>query len=551
MIDHKQKIAVLIADTLNDVMLKDAIEGLRTGYSVHVVASPKNLELAPIERKGIHYWGAIDSGQVNWCLTMIGAPSRLEIFGSQIDATEIVDRSLLHLVDGAQLVVHKGALASQQAFDDFTVWALRLRMQGLDSLADFGLTERHKRLRNSLKGLESSTESVIFQKQGSHVLKIRDAEATRVLLSRSNGRGLKELLVKKDYRWTPTNTVKSYPASPNLPQPDAEISVPKRYLRAYSGDVRMVERCLTLQGNVALPQSFRFHLEQTLSNPRLENLDKDFGVIKNDLNYSWDYLPGVYYDLDSSNSGHFGHLTTEVLSRFWGWDEAKKQYPDLKALFRIRTPGERDPKLERTLFEAYGIAEQDIVWSPVPVQVDTLVAATPMWHNQFPHYADLEIRETWARMRDHLVDPEGPKYDRLFVSRRPSFANRQCHNTPELEQLFKAEGFTVIYPEDYSLAEQASIFANARVVAGFGGSALFNVMFASKLESLIVLNHQAYTARNEFMYGAVLGVDVTYFWSKPEKSHPIGGWSEAAYFSNWKFDFAALGSTLKKLLRNS
>lgn len=547
----KARVTVLITDSLEDPALQRAITELGKECSIHVLSSPQSLPLAPLEKEGVRYWAAIDSGQMNWCLSMLGTPDLIKILSSSVPLQEIVDRVFLHLAPGGQLVVDESAYPSEADFKRFAAWVLGIKRLNLDPQAQTEITDRHRRLAKFVGDIDLHGRVLTMEKRGSHILKVRDADATRLLLTRNQGEGVEELEVLRSHSWLPEMKVESFPQRMNLPQPGEKITVPDRYLRAYTGNVRMIERCLTLQGNVALPQSFRFHLENNLSNPILANIDKDFGQIQGNWNHSWEELPGTYYDLDCSNSGHFGHLTTEVLSRFWGWEAAKEKFPDLKALFRIRRPAERDPALERMLLNAYGITDEDIVWSPVPVKVDRLIAATPMWHNQFPHYADPLIKEIWSKMGDRLVSADGPKEDKIFVSRRPTFKNRACLNTSEIEKVFLEAGFLVVYPEDLPLAAQASLFRNARVVAGFGGSGLFNVMYAEKLEHLIVLNHEAYTARNEYLYAAVLGVDITYFWSKPEISHPQGGWSEQAYFSNWNFDFAKLGKTLRKTLKSA
>ena len=56
---------------------------------------------------------------------------------------------------------------------------------------------------------------------------------------------------------------------------------------------------------------------------------------------------------------------------------------------------------------------------------------------------------------------------RLFCSRRPG--KRSCHNAAEVEGLFAAHGFAVVYPEDHPLPEQARMVRDADVVAGFAG----------------------------------------------------------------------------------
>jgi capsular polysaccharide biosynthesis protein len=88
---------------------------------------------------------------------------------------------------------------------------------------------------------------------------------------------------------------------------------------------------------------------------------------------------------------------------------------------------------------------------------------------------------------------------------------RACRNKQDVEQFFQSNGFTVVYPEDLELSQQAGIFANATVIAGFGGSAMFNMMYAEKMTTAIVLSHEAYTARNEHLFTSLLGGDVDYF----------------------------------------
>ena len=94
------------------------------------------------------------------------------------------------------------------------------------------------------------------------------------------------------------------------------------------------------------------------------------------------------------------------------------------------------------------------------------------------------------------------------------------------------------------------MFRNAEIVAGLLGSALCNLLFCENLENLIVLAHDAYTARNEYLFASMLGGRLDYFWSEPDVSHPKNGWSQAAFTSAWDFDFAKNGPELEALLRS-
>jgi capsular polysaccharide biosynthesis protein len=328
---------------------------------------------------------------------------------------------------------------------------------------------------------------------------------------------------------------------------ETSLTYPEVHLRHYEGQIAMVANALLYTGDTVLPDSYRHHLGLDPHNPRTTNVSPDFTRIPH-RNRPTDTLRGNFYHLDSQNSGHYGHLMTEVMSRLWGWSAAKEAIPDLKAIFRIRYPGEREPNLEQRLFGAFGIEPDDIVWIDHPVVLESVVAATPMWHNSVPHYVHPGIAEVWQRLGRGLADPSAPEYPKIFVSRKSQQKNRSCRNAAEVEKVFAAHGFEIVYPETYDLSIQAGIFAKARVVAGFGGSGMFNIMHSQNASNMIVLNSESYTARNEHLYASVLGCDSDYFWSRADVAHPEGGWSEEAYYAGWEFDFARNGADLQDLL---
>jgi capsular polysaccharide biosynthesis protein len=238
-----------------------------------------------------------------------------------------------------------------------------------------------------------------------------------------------------------------------------------------------------------------------------------------------------------------------VVGRLWGWDRAKAEIPDLKALFWVpdtsKVTGD-EPKFR--VPKAYGIGADDIVWTDEPVDLESLVAPSPMWHNRQPYYAHPGLRAVWERLGDTLIDEGTQTHERIFIGRTPDYPRRTCRNDQQVQEFFAERGFTVIYPELLDLGAQAALFAGATAIAGYGGSALFNVLFARNLQTLIVLNHHSYTARNEQLFASLLGAHVHYFWSQADISHPPGGRSMAAVESDWEFDFAHNGRPLEALL---
>lgn len=516
---------------------------------VHVM-SLNSLPEWELEARGVGHQPVERPSQVVWHLRLLGP---IDILIDCLPADEdgqlaMWDKTFLHLR-------HRGVYALSTRSLDAAARASIVRRWTDGQLAKPRIREdagssRTNELDHAIQGVAIDNDWLMVLKGGHHYLKVREADATRVLNARS-GDGTVTILARHPGGvLESTAPIISHTAAVPVNNLESRLEYPPSAIRAYTGPVGIGAKCLAFKERALLPESFRHPFGPNPKNAGTANIDADFARMQRRL-VPKEHLPGTYFHLDSSNSGHFGHVMTEVLSRLWGWDEAKAANPDLKALFRIRYPDERDPVLEKRIFSAYGIPEEDIVWADRPVWVDGLVGATPLWHNHAPFHANPRIADTWDRIRSALILPDLDVPEKILVTRPPNTKNRDCRNIGAVEELFAEYGFTILRPETLDLTEQATIFARAKVIAGFGGSGLFNLMYAQQAEKLIFLNQEAYTARNEHLYSLVLDCETHYFWSTPEIPHPEGRWTEEAYFSPWSFDFerneAELRATLSDL----
>jgi capsular polysaccharide biosynthesis protein len=408
-------------------------------------------------------------------------------------------------------------------------------------------------LLTAIGGVLLSGDLLVATKQVDHYLKLRDAEVDRLLPLREPDVRVTALQTLPAGTLLPRSTERSHGVEQTMYPPlPAELAYPEMHLRHVAGRIASSGQLLGYTDTTILPDSFRWHLADRPGNIRLVSTTPEFARLKKKRFRPKRELPGNYYKLDCIHSEHFGHLMTEVVSRFWGWEAAKQAIPDLKVLFHVRPSIER-PKIELQLLAAYGIDESDVVWVDEPVWLESVVTATPLWHNHPPYYAHPAVVDTWTRMGDRLLAQAGDvtTYERIFISRGGDLGRRRCRNQPELEDYFSRHGFQIIYPERHPMPEQAAIFANARVVAGFAGSAMFNLMYARKLESTIVLTHDAYHARNEELYAALLGGRIDYFRSHADLEHPEGGFDRDALRSSWAFDFERFGADLDRVVAES
>ena len=132
------------------------------------------------------------------------------------------------------------------------------------------------------------------------------------------------------------------------------------------------------------------------------------------------------------------------------------------------------------------------------------------------------------------------------MSRRPH-PKRHCAETPQIEAFFARHGFRVIFPEDYPYPDQKMMFSRARIIAGFGGSGLFNIMFNPDAMVIIISGH-SYNAENEHLIAAANGNELHYFWGRSELDMPPDRYSYTAFRSGFTFDLRRHRRELRRLI---
>lgn len=77
------------------------------------------------------------------------------------------------------------------------------------------------------------------------------------------------------------------------------------------------------------------------------------------------------------------------------------------------------------------------------------------------------------RIAKNIIPAQNPK---LYVARSTK-ASRYFHKDEEVKTRLAAHGYTIIYPEQHSFAEQVAYFKGARTILGIAGGAMSNIAF--------------------------------------------------------------------------
>jgi len=548
---ERTRIVVMLVHSSQRVDVVRWLDKLR-GDEVHVISQKETAEWE-LSTRGVRWHKARGLEQIDLELKKVGTIDLLVTLlptdlvpGKGNDQYTLFQRFFRYVNRGGAYVLDRTTSPASAALLGMERW-VRLLAASEDQALKQGLPQHDVDLAESTGSVIISRDLVLATKRIEHLVKLRDADVESVLPQREPKLSVRVLERRRAREFVSRATPVSHGGLVAADTFAQRFAVPALTGRRYEGRIGSPGGTLLYAGHTVLPDSFRWHLADNPRNVRLVAAVPGFSRLESRY-FPRRVLPGNYYSLDSSHSGHFGHITTEVISRLWGWDRAKAEVPDLKAFFHLKPGADRHPQLEIDLLMAYGIAREDIAWVNEPVWLESVSSATPMWHNSSPYYVDPDIVSVWDRLTDGLLAraPKTPTAEKIFVSRAVS--NRTCHNRTEVEDYFTAHGFRVILPEQMPLPEQVALFSGARVVAGFAGSNMFNLMHARRLETLIVLSHDGYLARNEHLFSAVRGGEAHYFWSPADIPHPPGGYSKKAFQSNWTFDFAANRAELEEIV---
>lgn len=417
-----------------------------------------------------------------------------------------------------------------------------LMLKGSDGKAPAGATAFDRELAKAMGRVEFDGKLLAITSAGAKSLKLRHGEANGILQARY-GDTWGRVLSRMEAMSIPSEALVTGNnpdvARAKFPNP---ISVPELLVREYY-DVVAAPGQVLLKDSMLLPDTFRLGLLGRLNSSALQPLNHYFAWAPN-VEAAPERLAGQYYYLDLEYNRHFGHFMTEAIPRLYAWDEAKAKNSDLKLLIG----SSQILPYQFAILEAYGICKEDIRTFLAPVEVESLISPMPLFHNA--RYVHPKLWETFERLGRNLNTGESPFGDRIFVSRRPGMW-RECLNMEELEALFVRHGFSIIYPEDLSIQEQATAFANAKVAAGYIGSGLYSAMFSPQPIDIIGFVNTSYVATNEYFISTVRNHRMHNFWcddikgnrDKDSKGRRLGA-------TNWdyEFNFERDGARLEQVL---
>ncbi len=240
--------------------------------------------------------------------------------------------------------------------------------------------------------------------------------------------------------------------------------------------------------------------------------------------------------LDHSISGHFGHFIGDCLPRLYALDVCRALFGNVKVIIA----GRAEVDFHTHLLNAAGVPSRDIVRINSLVRCKRLLLATQSFGVE--HYASPTSARMWATMRDRSAPRDVTLPDRIYLS-RVGVPIRKLADEGAIERIFERLGFTIIRPENLRVESQIALVSNARLIAGPGGSGMFNLAFQGRMRSAFLLVWENFIQLSEMLFSAGRGCDIWY--------HVGQTMEPAADGATWSVDLARLENDVWEWLLQS
>ena len=169
---------------------------------------------------------------------------------------------------------------------------------------------------------------------------------------------------------------------------------------------------------------------------------------------------------------HYGHFLTQSVLRLWAY--FKNDYQGNKIAFSAG-PGDI-PQYAKDFFALVGIAKENIIFVRKPTRFKKVLipekAVMPDWG-----YYSKEFLVPFHKIRDNENIAAGTA-ERIYMSRCKFGGKARCFGEEAIEEVFRKNGFKIVYPEMLTLEEQVSLMKGAKHLAALNGTPLNNGFFA-------------------------------------------------------------------------
>jgi hypothetical protein len=204
---------------------------------------------------------------------------------------------------------------------------------------------------------------------------------------------------------------------------------------------------------------------------------------------------------------HYGRVLLESLARVWYLDRVD---PSVKVIFNTANAAQGGiaPWLPE-LFSLFGIPPERVLRLHTSTRLRRAIVPEPLFEQFYSAHEVMvqPFREVAARVAGDVTPSAQPLY---LSRRRLSSRQRPVVGEADLEEVLRAEGFHVAYPETMSLEEQVRMINGHTDIVSSLGSAAHSILFALHRPRLHLLASRDDIPANYFLCSALADAPTTF-----------------------------------------
>ncbi|MBO5947129.1 MAG: glycosyltransferase family 61 protein [Alphaproteobacteria bacterium] len=222
-----------------------------------------------------------------------------------------------------------------------------------------------------------------------------------------------------------------------------------------------------------------------------------------------------YIDVDVVFLGdvhwHFGHFLLEHTNRLWA---IKEKLPSgVKYLFIYSEVAKQVPQYVYSFMELMGVTREDIIILEQDTRFRNIYIPESVCDGK-------NVFKQWKSTFDVMANnaQADEVYDKIYLS-RTALDKRTVFGEVAIENIFRKNGFHIVYPEKLPLAKQVALVKNAHVLAGCYGTALHLALFMKPGGRVIGIKRNSKDADNcasQYLINSVANLDSVFVWGSVE-----------------------------------
>jgi hypothetical protein len=204
---------------------------------------------------------------------------------------------------------------------------------------------------------------------------------------------------------------------------------------------------------------------------------------------------------------HYGRVLLESLARVWYLDRTD---PTTKVVFTNANAAQSGhaPWLP-ALLSLFGIPPERILRLDTPTRLRRAIVPEPLFEQFYSAHEEMvrPFRHVAARVAGDVTPTEQPLY---LSRRRLSSRQRPVIGEAELEDVLRANGFRIAYPETMPIADQVRMINGHTDIVSSLGSAAHSILFAQHRPRLHLLASRDDIPANYFLCSALADAPTTF-----------------------------------------